>query len=346
MNEVYVNSPEADRTVYLSIPVTPIQGSLNVYLKTNYGRLLHTFQTVTYDGEYYSVVVPYAYTASERDMIIEYDFHYMEDGGEHVASGSVQFSVVRPIVSVDEIKSLHPGLSDAEAVSLESSVRHIINAHCGQSFGYSIGKTLTVEGHGENALRLPERLVSITGVSTLTSALDPSAFIIVSDGWYLKKAWARATPLETPTDSQYWGDITDGVFNNNIYDDSDDGFNPGYNGAGQLVDPTLTPVSARSGGVTVAPGASGRSTPWKNDYPFKITGDWGYKTVPANVKEAARLLVNDYACSEIAYRDRYLESIRAADWRLQFSSSAWEYTGNARADQLLSEYVILDWAVI
>ncbi len=84
----------------------------------------------------------------------------------------------------------------------------------------------------------------------------------------------------------------------------------------------------------------------KNDYPFEITGDWGYKSVPAPVKEAARLLVNDYACSEQLYRDRYLESIKAADWRLQFSSRAWEYTGNVRADQLLSEYVILDWAVI
>lgn len=258
------------------------------------------------------------------------------------------YEVVTPLLSKQEILRIFDdeGVSDEEVWEVEAAVRHVIQAHTGQKFGYDRGKTLTVEGHGEHVLRLPERLVAITGVNTMTSSLDVSAFITVSDGWYLKKAWAQATPLDTPTNSQYWGDITDGVFNNNIYDDSDDGYNPGYNGAGQLVDPTLTPVSARPGGVTVAPGSAGRSTPWKNDYPFEITGDWGYKTVPAAVKEAAKLLVNDYACSESAYRDRYLESIKAADWRLQFSSRAWEATGNARADYLLSEYVILDWAVI
>lgn len=257
------------------------------------------------------------------------------------------YEAVTPILSKQELrKMIGDDATDDELWEVESVVRHVIQAHTGQKFGYDIGKTLTVEGHGETALRLPERLVEMTGVNTLTSSLSVGAFITVSDGWYLKKSWADATPLPVGNDSQFWGDFTDGVFNNNIYSDSDDGINPGYNGAGQLVDPTLTPVSSRPGGITIAPGSSGHATPWKNDYPFEITGNWGYKTIPANVKEAAKILVNDYACGEIAYRDRYLESIKAADWRLQFSSRAWEYTGNVRADQLLAEYVLLDWAVI
>lgn len=303
-----------------------------------------TFAPVEGEEDAYEVQLPYLQSDANDVEVI---WHFTIDSvPDESFEETFSYEVVTPLLTKQEVLAIFPEASASEVIEVEAAVRHIIQAHTGQKFGFDRNKTLTVEGHGETVLRLPERLVSIAGVSTLTSALDTSAFIIVSDGWYLKKAWARATPLETPTDSQYWGDITDGVFNNNIYDDSDDGFNPGYNGAGQLVDPTLTPVSARPGGVTVAPGASGRSTPWKNDYPFQITGDWGYKTVPANVKEAAKLLVNDYACSEIAYRDRYLESIKAADWRLQFNSRAWEYTGNVRADQLLSEYVILDWAVI
>lgn len=249
------------------------------------------------------------------------------------------YEVVTPLLTKQEIKRILDDdfATDEDIWEVEAAVRHVIQAHTGQKFGYDRGKTLTVEGHGETALRLPERLVSIMGVNTLTSALDVRSFIVTSDGWYLKKAWANATPLTDGSDSQFWGDfVNNSVFDNNIYSDPDGDGDP----------PLVGPLASRPGGIIVAPGASGNATPWKQDYPFEITGDWGYKSVPAAIKEAARLLVNDYACSEAAYRDRYLESIKAADWRLQFSSRAWESTGNARADFLLSDYVILDWAVI
>ncbi len=244
------------------------------------------------------------------------------------------YEVVTPLLTKREVVAIYPEVTDEEYVELEAGVRHIIQAHTGQKFGFDKAKTLTVEGHGEHALRLPERLVNLTSLGTLTSTLDTRSAIIVSDGWYLKKAWAAVTGT-VESDSQYWGDYEDSVFDNNIYSD------PDGDGRG----PYLGPLGARPGGVIVPPG-TGQATVWKQDYPFQITGDWGYKTIPAAVKEAARLLVNDYACSEIAYRDRYLESIKAADWRLQFSTRAWEATGNVRADQLLSEYVLLDWAVI
>jgi len=80
---------------------------------------------------------------------------------------------------------------------------------------------------------------------------------------------------------------------------------------------------------------------------YNITGEWGWDRVPDAVKEAAKLLVNDYACGDAAYRDRYLTSMTAADWRIQFNSGAFARTGNVRADQLLSDYVLKrGWAVI
>lgn len=245
------------------------------------------------------------------------------------------YEAVTPYLTSREVKQIFPQASDQEAADVEAGVRHIINAYTGQSFGFDRSKTITVEGHGESVLRLPERLVELQGISTLTSVLNPAGAIVVSDGWYLKKAWLEEISIQD-SNNQYWGDWRDGVFDNNIYSDPDGDGRP----------PIVGPLGSRPGGIIVAPGTSGGTTPWKNDYPFEITGDWGYKTIPAEVKEAAKLLVNDYACMEIAYRDRYLESIKAADWRLQFSAQAWEATGNVRADQLLSEYVILDWAVI
>lgn len=80
---------------------------------------------------------------------------------------------------------------------------------------------------------------------------------------------------------------------------------------------------------------------------YKVNGVWGWETVPARVKEAAKLLVNDYACGDANYRDRYLTSMTAADWRIQFNSGAFLKTGNVRADQLLSDYVLKrGWAVL
>lgn len=281
----------------------------------------------------WEVQLPYL-SADANDVEVVWNFAIASIPSESFDE-TFSYEVVTPYLTKQEIKAIYPEASETEVVELEAAVRHIINAHTGQKFGFDKNKTITVEGHGESALRLPERLVTLTGISTLTATLDPRAGIITSDGWYLKKAWAAETGTIV-SNSQYWGDYNGGVFDNGIYSDPDGDGEP----------PLVGPLGSRPGGVIVAPGTSGRATPWANDYPFDITGDWGYKTIPAAVKEAAKLLVNDYACSEIAYRDRYLESIKAADWRLQFSTRAWEYTGNVRADQLLSEFVLLDWAVI
>lgn len=86
---------------------------------------------------------------------------------------------------------------------------------------------------------------------------------------------------------------------------------------------------------------------WEDSRYFKVAGTWGWEQVPQQVKEAAKLLVNDYACADIAYRDRYLTSMTAADWRVSFNSGAFTNTGNVRSDQLLASYVLTrGWAVV
>jgi hypothetical protein len=96
--------------------------------------------------------------------------------------------------------------------------------------------------------------------------------------------------------------------------------------------------------VIVAPPKYSRG--YKNDVEYTVTGIFGYEEVPGAVKEAMKLLVNDYACAEQLYRDRFLESMKAADWRLQFNSGAYYKTGNARANLLLAPYVVNRMKVI
>lgn len=267
----------------------------------------------------YYVILGLGQTQKETQLKVHWDFSI---GGTPVSRDDY-FDVVTPYLSTGEVKAIYPEATDEEARRLEASVRFIIEAYTGQKFGHSV-KTLTVEGHGESALRLPERLLKITRLETLTTGLNPLGTLIVSDGWYLKKGWTDVVS-DIPNDSTYWSG----------FDPDDEALpgEPGYEKQGH-------------GHIIHAPGTAGRPTEWRNDYPFKITGEWGYYTVPQDVKEAARLLVNDYACSEAAYRDRYLKTVEASDWKLEFFGTASMTTGNARADQLLSKYVILDWAVV
>lgn len=270
----------------------------------------------TIAGTLATCTLPYAAVAQEQDLRVELSFSFQSSS----YTKNQYVSVVTPYLEVHEVQEVWPAATEAEAIEIESAVRHIINAHCGQTFGFIQNVSKTIEGHGEQALRLPTRLVTLTGLATLTATLDINSVIIVSDGWYLKKGWAEEL-TQIDSDSTYWSpmDGSNGIFVEELP------------GRGPVIKPpTVEPLA----------------TKWKDDYPFKVTGNWGYLTVPSAVVEAAKLLVNDYACSEQLYRDRYLESIKASDWRLQFSANAWVSTGNVRADQLLSEFVLWDWAVI
>ena len=79
---------------------------------------------------------------------------------------------------------------------------------------------------------------------------------------------------------------------------------------------------------------------WEEGVVYEIDGEWGYLGTPPPVAEAAKLLVNDYACGDSQYRDRFLTSMTAADWRIRFNDGAFANTGNVRANQLLEEYVV------
>ncbi len=78
-----------------------------------------------------------------------------------------------------------------------------------------------------------------------------------------------------------------------------------------------------------------------------IDGIWGWEEVPTAVTEAMKLLVEDYACQEATYRDRYIANMTAADWRFEFNEGAFSRTGNVRADQMLEEFVVQrGWVLI
>jgi hypothetical protein len=74
---------------------------------------------------------------------------------------------------------------------------------------------------------------------------------------------------------------------------------------------------------------------------YNVAGLWGYSAVPTPVEEASKILTADFMCKEAKYRDKYLDNIKMGDWRIQFASGAFEGTGNAKADDLLSDYRLM-----
>jgi hypothetical protein len=214
--------------------------------------------------------------------------------------------VVTPIVPLSELAELLEDVEESDRYDAEAVVRKIIEVYTGQSFGKYRG-TKDVAGNDSSRLALPSPLIRLTEMTDSVLSYDPFSFRITGEGWFLGQApGAWWTIKQAPPE-----DVLDQF----------------------------------SSGVIYAPG-----TIKKRDFSYTsvytLTGDWGYESVPANVQKAAKMLISDYACQDSSYRDRYLESMKAADWRIQFKQAAYDGTGNLKADQLLEPYKLSNMVVI
>lgn len=77
---------------------------------------------------------------------------------------------------------------------------------------------------------------------------------------------------------------------------------------------------------------------FKRSTSYAVEGVWGYKAVPINIQEAAKIIISNLLCKDQKYRDKYLESVKANDWDITFMKEAFQGTGSVTADQLLNEF--------
>lgn len=109
-----------------------------------------------------------------------------------------------------------------------------------------------------------------------------------------------------------------------------------------------TTVVVRNGeaiGVNLEP-IYGNNTSFRNNVGYVLTGEFGWYSVPEDVKTAALILAEEFSCDESVWRDRYIKSVRAADWRFDFTAGSHIGTGSLTADQLLAKYVVNRMVVI
>lgn len=77
-----------------------------------------------------------------------------------------------------------------------------------------------------------------------------------------------------------------------------------------------------------------------------VTGIFGWNSVPDEVKTAALYLAESFTCKESLWRERYIKSVRAADWRFDYSEQTFASTGSLIADQLLDPFVKVGYAIV
>jgi hypothetical protein len=303
-----IYTSSADRKVTLRMPVTPVGNSIEVGVYKD-DLEVYNPNTVDFVDGVFSFTLPLAFTQSDNTYEVKWQFVYNEDGQTFEHNETTELNIVTPILPLYEVKKvLGDDFDDDQAADVERAVRYIIQAHTGQFFGKYIGKK-SVSGSGEPYLRLPMRLLSLNGINGNTYLNESLA--LRGSGWYLQSRTYGVPTIRA--DAYGWHE------------------DPwGYSGRVPIVAPYTKAVFN-----------------FIKHAEYEIDGVWGWKSVPGAVQEAARLLVNDYACADANYRDRFLTSMTAADWRIQFHEGAFSNTGNVRANQLLAEYVLRrGWVVV
>jgi hypothetical protein len=76
------------------------------------------------------------------------------------------------------------------------------------------------------------------------------------------------------------------------------------------------------------------------DSAYLIRGEYGWKTVPEDIKIAVYELINDFMCNDSVYRNKGLKSINNDSFNIQFADGMLNGTGNLYVDALLAPYKV------
>lgn len=258
-----------------------------------------------------TAAIPYAVVSSDGQATVQWE--YTMEG--NVYKRAENFEVVTPLFYKEDLidaDGAFATLSDAQILTLERFVRLIIQSYTGQRFGLEYG-TINLRGDGGSVLQSDRRIISLEG------QYSAYPYSIINNGYAIETSRAYRTEYKAGWPA--------------IYHDEDSGLTPWDDPVAESyrTGPIISPYTFR---------------PFANNITYSVTGMYGWESVPENVKQAALVLAGEFSCNEATWRDRYIKSIRAADWRFDFDSRAYHGTGSASADLLLSEYVVSGMAVI
>lgn len=260
-------------------------------------------------GRFFYELSP-AVTSHPRNLRLTWRFSIDPgEGEERVLSQEVFVNVpYADLRKLRELKELNE-YSDQEIMAMERLVSRIIDSYCGQSFGFEKNRTKTVMGSGSEYLILPDRLWELDNVAILD---DFERIVRDSQGNVVEIDRSGRSLMEY------------------VVVDLD---NPWR-------------IRNKRSYNFVSLDETRRRDFFRNGNVYAVTGNWGYPFVPARVTEATTILIKTYFYDDSAYRDRYISSIQAGNWRMTFSATGDATTGSANADIILSSYRNINAAVL
>jgi hypothetical protein len=73
------------------------------------------------------------------------------------------------------------------------------------------------------------------------------------------------------------------------------------------------------------------------DYIFLL--ETGYKVVPYDIQDAAKMLINDIKCGKLDYYKRYVKMYSTEQFKIEYDKRLLDGTGNILVDKILDKYV-------
>lgn len=254
----------------------------------------------------YIAYVPYAYTNRNRTLRLEW---YYTIGSTYVTR-SDEVYIVTPYVDFNHVQDLGFSVDSSdpnyksykELVRAERYARKQIEQYTGQNF-YLYDDLYVVYGYGSDVLPLPAKLNTLHELYASDSLLIDNINEINNLNYNVIIA-----------ESGYGIRIDrSSILDNTVYV------------ANGMVPPSIYDTS----GV------------FQTNVPYKVQGKFGWEKVPDEVELAGIELMKDYFTKDQVWRNKYIKNISTFDWDFEYTSEAYAGTGNAYADRLLADYVMV-----
>lgn len=71
---------------------------------------------------------------------------------------------------------------------------------------------------------------------------------------------------------------------------------------------------------------------------YSVRGEYGWKNVPEELREATIILVDDMRCNDWSYRNKGLKSVKNDSFDLEYNDIIFSGTGNILVDALISDF--------
>ncbi len=255
----------------------------------------------------YTVNIPYQYTDRNRTLRLQWEYTI---GGTQIAR-SDEVYVVTPYVDFNHVQDLGFSTDSSdpnyrsykELIRAERYARKQIEQYTGQSF-YLYDDVVVVYGYDSDVLPLPSKIHTLHELYAKDVLLLDTINDI--DNWNY--------PVEITTTGYGIKINRANMLDNTVYT------------ANGMVPPTINDYGS---GI------------FQTGVPYKVQGKFGWEKVPDEVELAGIELMKDYFAKDTVWRNKYVKTISTFDWDFEFTSDANAGTGNAYADKLLAEYVLV-----